>query len=67
MSSGVQYNGDFQGVVLLESGYAKAYHLAETQRSTVTPQKGKYLENYDVRNGDLNGFGLRAPPRAQIR
>ena len=41
--------------------------MAETQKSTVTPQNVKYLENYDVRIGDLNGFGLRAPPRAQIR
>ena len=45
----------------------KRTSMAETQKSTVTPQNVKYLENYDVRIGDLNGFGLRAPPRAQIR
>ena len=40
--------------------------MAETQKSTVTPQNVKYLENYDVRIGDLNGTGLRADMKVRF-
>ena len=40
--------------------------MAETQKSTVTPQNVKYLEIYDVRIGDLNGFELGADMKVRF-
>ena len=44
----------------------KCTSLAETKISVVTPQNVNYLQNSYVRIGELNGFGLGAPPQAQF-